>query len=673
MHDAAILMVALLATYLPGVGLMVALGLRRPVLLVALAPAASVGVAGATASVVAVLGLPYGAAALGAVTAVLILVGGALGVRVLLRRDAPPRRRRPVSAWIAQGGGLVVAGVGAGVGAITWLRGLDGLDTVAQEHDMIMHAVLAAYIERSGRGAPWQLAPADLLTGEPVTFYPSGLHLLAAVTSEIAGTTVEGLNAITVVTLAISLSLCGAALAVVAARQLRLATPTPVLVGGVASLVAAGLYKPTFQLMHDGGVLANAAALALTPGVLAGLLLLPKLPWRAGAAVGVACAGVVFVHPSAAVSVAILFVAWWAGQAVTRIGRAEFRGLPLPLLVTAGVGAVLAATALLPAVSAAGRTADFPPDLAPAGFGDALGSTLGLTYGGFLDPFRMMGQPAAAALFALGVIAVLALRRGFGPLTAWAAWALISLGAFLSPGSGLDALVTPFFYNAQLRVWSHVALLVPVLGGLGVGLTAARWAGWLRRHAPVPARASATALVALAAVGYLLGPAADYAETNRAAVASRYAQPDFVRVDGDDVRAIDWLAERVRPGQRVLNSANDGSTHLYIRRGIPIVNVYSLGLPGAPFSYRLLELFRSYPTNERIRSLLQELDVAWVYVDAEAPTIGSGISPAQWADPGGFTLAPGLTDLDGLPGLEPVFRSGSVTVYALDLDVVRAR
>ena len=35
------------------------------------------------------------------------------------------------------------------------------------------------------------------------------------------------------------------------------------LVGGLAALVMAGMYRPGYHLMHDGGILANAAALAL--------------------------------------------------------------------------------------------------------------------------------------------------------------------------------------------------------------------------------------------------------------------------------------------------------------------------------------------------------------------------------------------------------------------------
>ena len=680
--DGLLLLVALLVCYLPGLALMAALGVRSGVLAMGLAPAVSVGVAVVTGVGTAILGVAFGATPLGVVTAVMLAVAAALEVR---RRGNRRRQRRqrhrqgPVTGWVVQAVGAVLVAAGAATGVGTWLRGMGPLSTIPQEHDMIVHAVLSAYIQRTGHAAPWQLMPADVLTGAPVVFYPSGLHLLVAVTGGLTGGTVPALNAVTVVVLAVCLSLSAATLTVVAARQLRLARPTAMLAAGVGALVASGLYRPTFQLMHDGGLLTGAAALALTPGVVAGVLMLPRLPRTSAVAVGVACAGVVAVHPSAAVSVGVTVIAWWVGQALTGQGRQQLRGHRhlVGLLITAGTAVALGSATLAQAMAAGGRTNGWPPDISRTPFGDAVGSTLALSYGGHLDPQRSLGQLIAAVLVALGVVAVVALRRGFGPVTAWAAWSLVTIGAFLNPGSGPASLITGFFYNAQLRVWSHVSLLAPVLAALGVVLTASRCAVWLRRHCPVPVSALAPVLpvaallVVLAWLGYLVGPAWRYAHTNVTAVASRYLTPDFVRVNADDQRAISWLAGHVRTGQRVLNSPNDGSTYLYVERGVPVLNVNTLGVQGVPYTYRLLESFRSYPTDSQLRAVLLRYNVAWVYVDSRAPTIGSAGSPEGWAGTAGFSLAPGLADLAGLPGLVPVFTSGSVTVYSLDLGLLR--
>ncbi|HEX2301253.1 MAG TPA: DUF6541 family protein, partial [Pseudonocardiaceae bacterium] len=377
------------------------------------------------------------------------------------------------------------------------------------------------------------------------------------------------------------------------------------------------------------------------------------------------------VHPSAVISVSVTALAWGAGQALARDGRRQLRGLTGPLLVAVASAVVLLAPALPALFAAAGRTAAFPPDSGPVPLRDALGSTLGLTYAGFLDPAQSRAQATAAVLTMAGVLAVVALRRGYGPVTAWAAWCLVTIGEFRAPGHGPASLITGFFYHALLRTWAHVSLLVPVLAALGIVLSANLLAVLARRHTPLRTRPVAALLALLAWAGYLVWQAPDYTRTNVAALAARYSTPDFVRVDTDDQRAIDWLAARVRPGQRVLNSPNDGSAYLYVERGVPVVNVYTLGASAVPYSYRLLESFRTYPTDTSVRALVRDLNIAWVYVDSEAPRIGSRGSPGGWAGSSGFSLAPGLANLDGLPGLRPAFRSGSVTVYALDLDLLR--
>lgn len=665
---------ALAVCVLPGVALLAALEVRRPLLVIVLAAPVSVAAAGLTGAVTGWLGLEFGAISLGALT----LLAGAVGVLrlVLGQRGAPVSASRPVHPLprhtrVVQSIGTMLAVVGTGIGVMSWLRGLGGLSTYPQEHDTIVHTLLTSYISRTGRGAPWELLPLDVLTGEPVYFYPAGMHLLAAVTADLTGDAVPALNAVTVVLLAVVLSVSAAVLAVVAARRLRLGLGAAALAGGFAALVAAGLYRPTFQLAHDGGGLPNAAALAMAPAVVAGLLMLSASPRRVAVAVGIACVGIVWLHPSAAVSVGVTVVAWWAGDAIVRNGRRELRRLPSRLAITAVTAAVLLVPFVLSSSASVTRTSSFPPDTAAAGFSNAVGATLGLAYGGYLDPPRATGQLWAAALMAVGIVAVLMLRRGLGVVAAWGAWTAITIAYFLSPATGIETVVTGFLYKAMVRVWSHVSLLVPVLVALGVVLAAARLAmlakrGRGRRIFARPVLFVAV-LVSVVFAGYVAGPGLNYAERNTFALASRYADPAFVRVGPDDRRAADWLAAKVLPGQRVLNSPNDGSTYLYVEHGIPIVNVYPLGLPQARYSYELLQSFNRYPRSAAVREMLRELNVAWVYVDADAPVIGAAGSPEGWAGDGLFDLAPGFQNLDELPGLQREFTAGSVSIYSLDL------
>jgi len=675
--DAVLLLVAALVGYLPGLAVAAALRVRSPVLVVAVAPPLSVAVCGLVAVVAAVAGFSYGPVPVAVVVVLLLAVAAWRTSREVRRRraartwkHAPAERGRsrariaPVPAAV----GLAMVVVALSYGLWCWLRGLGGLATVPQEHDMIIHAMQTAYIARSGRAAPWELVPADVLTGGPVSFYPSGFHLLAGLTAQLDGlAVVSAMNAMTVVVLVGTMISGVAALAAVAARRLGLSRGSALLAAGVAALVMAGMYRPTYQLTHDGGILGQAAAFAMVPGIVAILLALPGRRVGVGIAAGAATAGAVWVHPSVAVSIALTTAFWAVGELLSRHSRRRLRGLVKPLAAAVGTAAVLLVPAIGPGLGATGRTGAFPPDSGPVDFGTALERVIGLPYTGWLDPDGVYWQRSAAILAAVGVVALLLRRRGLGPVTAWLFWVVILVGAWMSPGTGYDALVTGFFYNAMLRTWSHTSMLVPVLAGLGVVLAATLVGVLARRRVRLPSVLVATALTAGLFAFYAVEPARGYATLNEKAVATRYSDPDFVRVGPDDQAAIAWLADHVEPGERVFNSPNDGSTYLYVERGIPVVNVYTLGLPGVPYSYELLERFNTYPDDAAVRRQLEDLDVRWVYVDESAPGIGSNGSPEGWAGSAGFSLAPGLADLDGLPGLDLRFREGTVSVYSLTL------
>ncbi|GGM52330.1 hypothetical protein GCM10012275_24110 [Longimycelium tulufanense] len=667
LSDYLVLVAACLAFVLPGAALLLALGLRRPLWLVTLTPATSFGTALVVGTVTAPLGVPYGPLSLGAVTAAMLVVGG-----VRWWRARPGRIRWPRPSLITSMGFLLVL-LGSAAGAAAWLRGLGRrLGTIAQEHDTIVHQVLTAYIQRTGRGAPWQSLPLDLIDGQPTQFYPAGLHLVATVVGKVAGSTVLGLNAVTVVVLGAGFALSVATLAHVAARRAGLSKQRAMLVAGIASIVSIGLYRPTFAMAHDGGLLPNAAAMVLAPGLVAGLLSLPRRDWRVAVAAGVGCAGLLAVHPTAAVTVGLTLLAWWAAELFTRTGRQRLAAQVGPLLATGGVALVVALPLLIPAATMSGAVTSFPPDIPATPLRTALEDTLGFTYGGFSPVYQGRSQVVFGGLALLGAAVLVVGRRGPGLLAAYAFWAAVTVAAFVHPGKLPASLVTGFFYHAQLRVWSHVSLLAPAIIGLGLVVAASYVAAAARNWNVVPARWVVTGAVLLFAIAYLAQPGARYAQAGARLVAARYAAPDFVRVGEDDQRAIAWLAEHVRPGQRVLNNGNDGSTFLYVEKGIPVVNVTSLGAPNLPYTYRLLQAFDRYPEDPEIRRMLLDHNVAWVYVDWNAPYIGAPPPASEWYHSTTYNLAPGLRRLDGLPGLWPAFRSGTVAVYQLDLDVVRA-
>jgi hypothetical protein len=200
-------------------------------------PAVSIGVATVTSVICALVGLPFGLVTFGVVTAVLLAIGCFWWIRDHRRgrpADEEAFKWSATPAWnraaLVVGGVLVLAG--AGFSVHIWLDALGTLGTIPQEHDTIIHTALTAYIQRTGRGAPWEVMPADVLDGSGVFFYPDGLHLLAAVAGTIAGNPIEGLNAVTIVLLGVWLAVSVAALTFVACRRTRLGTGGGALAAG---------------------------------------------------------------------------------------------------------------------------------------------------------------------------------------------------------------------------------------------------------------------------------------------------------------------------------------------------------------------------------------------------------------------------------------------------------
>ncbi|MEO9222628.1 MAG: DUF6541 family protein, partial [Mycobacteriaceae bacterium] len=224
------------------------------------------------------------------------------------------------------------------------------------------------------------------------------------------------------------------------------------------------------------------------------------------------------------------------------------------------------------------------------------------------------------------------------------------------------------------RIAAHGYAFTPALIGFGVVAVLAVAARSSRRvkvagrpvRLAVPALFLAAGVLAVFTATTLVG----YAKINAHTVAQRYSEPQFVRYDADDVAAIAWLRANVKPGERIMNNANDGSTLAYVRDGLPIINDHSMGLLDYPYTIDLLARFDDYPRDADIRTLIAKLNITWVYVDTQAPGIGDNSQGRLGPSP--YTVAPGLAQLDGLPGLTRVFSSGHVHVYHVSASEVAA-
>lgn len=690
--DFAHLATGLAVLFVPGLLLLYVCGVRSWAVLAGVAVPLTAGLALLVSVVTGVTGIPFHLLSFVVITALVAVLAGVIRRWALPRIQARAKTAGTVSGTApshqegvrelrgktlaaARVLGLLTGLAGIVLGWWMWQRGLGSWSTPPQEHDQITHSVITAYIEHTGNAAPWQMRPLDLVEGEPLAYYPSGFSRLAALVVNVVGDTMTSLNLVTVVILAIAWPLSAAALTAVLIRLSGLGKGWVALAAGIAMPVAVSLYRPAIALAHDGGIVPNAAALVMVPGLVAVMLLTTRQEWKLVIPLGIACAGVFSVHPSAVVSVVLTLLAAWIGLLLTASGRAWLRSTVMPLLAVSAVALVFGIPVLAGLIGGAESVTGAPATIGPTAFGTALENTFALTYHGYFDPRGEESQLAIGMLAVAGVVAVAVFRRGWPIATVYLFWAGVSLTFQLSPNSGPASTVAGYFYNSFTRLQSHVSFAIPALvAGLFVFSAVAFLSiPWPRMQRPrfLPGRPVIALSVLTAGIAALLSTSIlSYVEMNSTVLARRYKEPEFTRYDAADEVAMAWLDRHVQPGERILNNANDGSTLAYVRYELPILNTVSTGSRQTPESTELLKSFDNYPDNPEVRSILLDKNIRWVYVDSEAPVIGA--LPSDWHGQSEYSFAPGLEDLEGLPGLEEAFTQDHVTVYRLDLEVVGA-
>ncbi|PRY12584.1 DUF6541 family protein [Kineococcus rhizosphaerae] len=666
--DVLTLAVAALWVLVPGAAVLLAGGVRRPALLLGAAPATSVGLSTLAATATGLTGTRFSWWTVLVATAVLA------GVCALVRgrRTAPFEDGRTPRGPAIAAGALVLAA--AATTCELFRRGLGTLATPSQEHDTITHTLVTARILRTGQAAPWKAQALDVVTGDPARYYPNGLHQWAALVAQTRGVdAVSGLNATSVVVLAVvqTLGLLALAATVLPRRWLP--------AGGVAAVAASLAYQPLQAMHHDSGALPNAAAIAFAPGVIALLLPPAHRPWRGVLAmvpaVALAAAGAVTVHPSAALTVGGGFLGAWVAQSTlstlfgpvpeaqgvrpTPEGRSRgvrgvlragwgWRWIAGLALAGALAGALVGASLLQAASAGGGSSSRFARDIPVEPLTAALHRVLALPMQGGIDPTATHEQWWLAVAVVAG--ALLAGRKAAAVLVCWAVWSAIAVAYLIGAHGPLVDLVWDSAWNSYYRVVAHGSPWAWLLAGVAVARLAETFAR----------RADAWVAAALGAV-LLAGAGTEALPTEVRALRERYAAPAYQRVDTDDRAAARYLAAHVRPGQRVLNSGNDGSTYDYVLEGVPVMATTAVPTTAQPDLRTLTRDLRAM--TPEVRALLARYDVAYVVVDADAPGLPLTPADAVFFGVPGYAVPPGLSDLDAVAGLRRVFTSGTVGVW----------
>jgi hypothetical protein len=293
-------------------------------------------------------------------------------------------------------------------------------------------------------------------------------------------------------------------------------------------------------------------------------------------------------------------------------------------------------------------------------------------YGGYFDVADRMSQTVFAGLALVGVVLCLYLRTNLALVATYAVWLVILLVWQLEPTFPLVATLGGLYYSNYGRMSNALSLLQWLAVAIAVGYAALfvarvarRWLHRAGRSGPVRIPVAAAALVVAVFLGLCLG----YASVNATTLKERYAQPEFVRVDDADLAAARYLEEHLDEGQRIMNNANDGSTYGYVFHGLPLVQVSTLG--GSADTTKLLMSFDDLEHDRDVRELVCDMNIAWVVADEEAPLIGAAPGVTELGTDGLYSIPPGFRRLSTLSVVTPVFESGDVTVYEVDLDALQ--
>ena len=643
--------------------------------ILALSIPVTTGLAAGTTVLCGVLGVRYGLPALLVFSGSATLICRFLVARSRLvteggdRDDSIQDRLRSSSPPTLLVG--VVLAVGAVLaGTFTWLNGMAGLSTVPQEHDTVVHTLLVSYMQRSGDAAPWQLIPTDIGTGASPWFYPSGFHSVAVLLTDLGWDSIEALNAATVTFFVVVASIGVFTFSLLMAKG----RAAPIF-AGVAVLLSSSLYRPFFELAHDGGVLSFAASCSLVLAILFGLrALITGASGRLIIPISLSCVGLLAIHPQG------VFV---IGPSILILGAVHYglgRRLPdrrtvYQCAAFAILTSVVSLPWLAPSVGASEFVVNFPESSPRWSLGDTLGRVVLFTDGGFLDVNWARYHLVFAAVFWLGFLGCLRTNIGRATVALWLFWALFALAYAAMPDLLFVDSFARLFYGSLNRIMSINWLFAPVVIAIGLAEFAP---ALLNRIESILARQSRVALsrtgVGLGVVGafvltYVLAGGLDYWRKDADSVAARYSESDFIRLSTEDIAAFDYLRENGDEVGRVMNNANDGSSYMYVFDGTPILNSSTLGFVTAPYGYYLLEHFNEIDENETVQCLVRKYHITHVFVSTTAPAIGAGGAPERWVGSNVFSFAPGLRRLEQVDALNRVYGNAGAEVYRVDPDL----
>jgi hypothetical protein len=559
----------------------------------------------------------------------------------------------PAAPWIVLGTTVIAACVGT----FTAVWGMGGLRSVNQGFDALFHVNVVTLISETGSADPASVGAVNHFRYGS-SYYPDAFHALAALVVDSGSSSVPATNALVAAIPAVFA-------AGLAALLWRMGLPRH---AAVAPLVAVSIAAFPYDLMWRGPIWPFALGVALIPSFLA-LLASAFQDRRRGVAalVALAAAGLLLVHPSAALAAGVFSGAFFLQRWIRDPSALRRDVLPLAIVGAAAVVLALPAVTTALANSGYGATYDWPK---VESAGTAIGDLLLFNYDAPLPQLW---------LFAL-LVAGLAGLRQLGRLTWWlsgAAFFVVLLVMAASYEGWWVALLTGPWWNDRFRFVGLSMLGIAVLCTHGVLVIADR-SSTVARRIPVfrpgrdapssrtratPPEPAARPLRGWLAAGVVLAVFAVvtqgfYADYSRSRMQLQYALGTGGSVTASELAAFDVISEMVEPGETVMNDPSDGTGWMWALEGVRPMFGQAVLTPIRPPLERdqqiMLDNFRCIDSSQAVRDVVARYDVRHVI-------IGTGfIIPTM-------KRAPGLTALSQSRSLRLVYDEGDVQIYEIDL------
>jgi len=642
-------LIAVLLLTVPGALVARAAGLRWP-LAFAVGPALTYGVVGLSIVPFGAVGIRWSAGS--ALAALAVVVALLLGNRaVLLRyRGAHPRGsggpRRVGGPELGAAAGVLIGA--AAIGYAAW-RGMPNWQSIPSTWDALWHANTVRWILDTGQASPTHMGEFRNVETQAALYYPSAFHALAAVLAQLTGaapTTAYTLSSLAAAVWLFPLS------AGLLTWQLLIGRTTHWRAAGAAGTAAAlaASFTAVPYVEFDTASMPNMVGYGLA--VPAFVLLTTSLTHRNRIPLAViAFVGVFSVHPTGALVVVTLLLAWWMLDAL----RHPVRGRGGDLATLAAI-AVPALVLLVPQILAV------LPQL------EEINSRQFLTYGGprralfdavFQHSRHLNDFPIQNILIGLAGagFVLLLIKRIWWPAAVWLLLVLAILWSSAPFGGVVGALIGMYadlFYSDPRRLSGVVTMLLTPMAGIALfSATLLLIAGarlLFRRYNHDPDRGFWIATTTIVLVIACVVLSWHYLPRHRFLMGEKY---DQAIVGDKDLEAFTHLASLPGAGDTVIGNSNtDGTAWMYAVAGLhPLWTHYDYPVRQGPGKNRFI--FWAYADDAdddpRVAAAVRALNIR--YVITSTPVVR------------GFVVPDGLVSLDKSTAWAKIYDNGGARIF----------